>query len=433
MTSLTQLIRRLTTTQLSKRSQVALISPSNLTAIIFLFCLTFKSMMAQAFENEVYKIYLDADQTNNQKSGQSILLGIKAALHESNGLLGNYPVEVVVKDHKGNTRRSQYHLEQFISDERALAVFGGLHSPPLIQYRDFINDNKILTLVPWAAATPITRAKDDNNWIFRLSIDDSKAGKTIVKDLIENSNYRAPYLFLEDSGWGRANEITITRALFESNLKMSGQHYFHWGVSEIEAKAAIIKAIFKGADSVIFVGNAPEGIKFAKAMLSLPVKNHLSIRSHWGITGGNFTKILGLNAIKQLDLSFIQTSFSFFQSPLSDIAKQALRSASIVKKVNSISPADIEAPTGFIHAYDLTKLLISAAKQLKLSGNVQKDRRLIKNKLENLSSPVEGLIKTYITPFDRYQLDKKDAHEALGQNDFAMAHYDENGNIRINH
>ncbi len=42
-------------------------------------------MMAQAFENEVYKIYLDADQTNNQKSGQSILLGIKAALHESTG------------------------------------------------------------------------------------------------------------------------------------------------------------------------------------------------------------------------------------------------------------------------------------------------------------------------------------------------------------
>jgi len=378
-----------------------------------------------------YRLYLDADQTNSISSGQSIELGIRAAFSEVNWKLGNYKVELVLKDHHGSTPRSQYHLKQFLEDPLALAVFGGLHSPPLIASRNFINENNILTLVPWAAATPITRAKTNENWIYRLSLDDSKAGKVIVEDAVVKSGFTHPFLLLEDTGWGQANKKTMTQALESSGQKASGIHFFQWGIGQHEARAILEDAISKGADSFIMVANAPEGITFAKAMLSIEKDRQRPIRSHWGITGGTFFDSLGVKAVSQLDLRFIQTSFSFLNEPLSSTAKQALTSAAYVKGLNKIDPTDIKAPVGFIHAYDLTRLMIAATKEVELSGDAKKDADLIKAQLENLKSPVTGLIKIYHQPFESYHTKAFDAHEALGLTDFIMAKYDSAGNIKL--
>jgi len=250
-------------------------------------------------EAVTYRLYLDADQTNSISSGRSIELGIRAALNEVNWQLGGHHVELVIKDHHGNTPRSQYHLKQFLDDPNALALFGGLHSPPLIVSRDFINEQKILTLVPWAAATPITRSKTSENWIYRLSLDDSKAGKVIVEDAIVQSGFKHPFLLLEDTGWGKANEKTMTKALNALNQPAAGSHFFQWGLGQHEARAILEKAINLGADSFILVANAPEGVTFAKAMLSIEQERQRPIRSHWGITGGTFFDSLGAKAVTQ--------------------------------------------------------------------------------------------------------------------------------------
>jgi len=379
--------------------------------------------------NATYHIYLDADQTNSISSGRSIELGIRAALHEAGEKLGTFPVELIVKDHHGSTPRSQYHLKQFIQDERGLAVFGGLHSPPLISSRDYINEHGILTLVPWAAATPITRSKAEENWIFRLSLDDSKAGQVIIKEAIERSGLKQVALLLEDTGWGKANKKTMTQALKGYGLEALETHFFKWGLGEHEARSVLEGAINRGADGFILVANAPEGITFAKAMLALPKDKQRPVRSHWGITGGNFVDSLGTDALALLDLKFIQTSFSFLNAPLSPIAQQALSSAATVLNKAKLEPSDIVAPAGFIHAYDLTRLLIAAANQAPLTGEAKADRQLIKQHLEALKGSTEGLIKTYVQPFHRYNVQDKDAHEALSTEDFTMARYNASGHI----
>lgn len=385
---------------------------------------------AASHTNSVYKIYLDADQSNSSSSGQAIKLGIQTALSETGNRLGGKPVEVVIKDHHGSTPRSKYHLDQFLRDDAALVVFGGLHSPPLLASRDFINDNEILTLVPWAAATPITRPKTDNNWIFRLSLDDSKAGAVIINDAIKTSQLRKPYLLLEDTGWGKANEKTMTKALAANNLSPQGKYFFKWGIGSHEARSVLEKAINDGADSFVLVSNAPEGITFAKAMLSLEAHKQRPIRSHWGITGGIFASTLGADALSQLDLRFIQTRFSFLAEPLPQLAKDALKQASALKG-EIIAPEALKAPVGFIHAYDLTRVLIQAAQEVELTGNVKEDRRLIKGALEQLKAPVQGLIKSYQSPFSAYSSSQADAHEALDQQDFVMARFRKDGAIEL--
>ena len=62
-------------------------------------------------------------------------------------------------------------------------------------------------------------------------------------------------------------------------------------------------------------------------------------------------------------------------------------------------PADLKSAAGFIHAYDLTRLLIAAIEQAGLTGDMAVDRNAIRLALENLETPVQGLVKEYRRPF----------------------------------
>ena len=173
-----------------------------------------------------YRLYLNADQSNNAASGQAIELGIRTAFEQVGWKLGGYPVELIIKDHHGSSPRSRFHLEQFLTDPQALLVYGGLHSPPLINDRDFINKEEILTLVPWAAASPITRPSTTENWIYRLSLDDSKASKVIIDHAVKVTGCHTPVLLLEETSWGIANKKNMIRALEALNIKTLNTLFF---------------------------------------------------------------------------------------------------------------------------------------------------------------------------------------------------------------
>jgi len=375
-------------------------------------------------------IYLSADQTGARASGISIEQGIRVALDEVSNRLGGFNVSLKVLDHRGSTPRAKKHLSAYLRDPTALAVFSGLHSPPLLATREQINKKRILVLDPWAAAGPITRYPSKENWIFRLSIDDSKAGRVITHYALNRGGIKQPALLLEKTGWGKSNNRTMTKALKEEGVTPAAVRWFNWGIG-IESMRILIREMrMEGADGVFFVGNTPEGKVLAKAMASLPAGDRLPIYSHWGITGGDFPEVIDLEIRSKLSLSFIQTRFSFLQK-LSPFQQGVLESAyrhfpKAIKK-----PADIKAPTGFIHAYDLTRLLIAAVKTVVLTDDIEANRLAVRDALENINIPVQGLIKSYNRPFTVYSENRPDAHEALGLDDFTMAHYGEKNEIIV--
>ncbi|TWX67855.1 ABC transporter substrate-binding protein [Colwellia demingiae] len=376
---------------------------------------------SNVYAQQKYTIYLDADFSGATASSLAIQQGITTALAEVDNQIQGIEFGVILKDHRANSLRSRRNLEAFLADEQALMVFSGLHSPPLLANKSFINDNDILLLDPWAAAGPITRSGSDKNWIFRLSIDDSNAGLFISRKAIEQG-FSKPYLLLEDTGWGRSNEKTMTEALNESSIKPKGLSWFNWGVGMNHAKVLLRDIKASGADVIFFVGNSAEGVTFAKAMVDLPQSIRLPIRSHWGITGGDFTDNVPASQRENIDLQFIQTNFSFINDNLSALAKNVLALA--VKSNSNIKhPADIKAQTGFIHAYDLTKIVITAIKQVKLTGDRNQDKSLVHHALEHLVQPVPGLLKRYQRPFSPYNKKQLNAHEALTIEDYAMGKY----------
>jgi branched-chain amino acid transport system substrate-binding protein len=165
-------------------------------------------------------------------------------------------------------------------------------------------------------------------------------------------------------------------------------------------------------------------------MLALETELQLPIRSHWGITGGDFSTVIDNEARQKLNLQFIQTKFSFVTQPQSLLAQKVLSQA--ITMYSDINTAkDIKAPTGFVHGYDLTKLLITAIKQSDLTGDKHHDANAIKLALENLKNPVQGLIKQYQTPYSPYTVDNKNGHEALEEADYAMGYYQSDNSIAL--
>ncbi len=380
------------------------------------------------------KIYIDADFSLHKASSISIERGIQTALYEVGNELANRPVKIVRKDHRGSTPRSSRNLKQFLKDPEALLVFTGLHSPPLLANREFINTNKILTLDPWAAAGPITRFPSQDNWIFRLSIDDSKAGRAIVDHVVKVDGFKKPYLLLEDTGWGKSNEQTMLQAIKyyqKQGVNPGGVEWFNWNLGAAHAKQILMKISDSGADVILLVANVPDGAQFLNVLLELPKDNQLPIRSHWGISGGDLTKLIPYDKRKRLDLAFLQTSFSFVSQPDNTFGQEVFRRAQQLFPLDLKSPTDLEAPAGFIHAYDLTKILIQTVKEVGLGKDMVTNRLTIRKGLENLKQPVKGLIKTYRKPFGVFDAKTPDAHEALSLGDMAMGKFGKHGEIRL--
>lgn len=374
-------------------------------------------------------IYLDADLSHATTSSRSIEQGILTALGEIDHSLLGHSFKLIKLDHRGNSRRSLDNLNTFLKDPHAFAVFGGLHSPPLLANRKFINENGILHFIPWAAAAPITRFRDGENWIFRLSIDDSKAGEVLVKYAIQTRHLKHPALLLEETGWGKSNANTMNAALEKRGASHKGIYWFKWGTRENSARIIIRKIIQSGADSIILVANAPEGKIFAKAMSTFDREKRLPFFSHWGITGGDFSKVITAPIREKIELSFLQTRFSFLKQPVHQLGQQVLNQAGLLFGDEIRHPGDITAPAGFIHAYDLTKIMIAAIGQAGLTKNIKSDRQNVRKALENLETPVQGLIKSYIHPFSVFDSQHPDAHEALSIEDFTMGRYDKKDRI----
>lgn len=373
-------------------------------------------------------MYLDADMTGARASGVSIERGIRTALDEAGNQMAGRDVELVVLDHRGNTARSLSNLKAFLADPDALVLFTGMHSPPLLKNRDFINQNRILTLDPWAAAGPITRSAGPDNWIFRLSIDDTKAGEVITRRAIDQRGFSRPALLLENTGWGESNLKTMTDSLKKRGLTPVNVSRFDWGVTVAGAKIFLRNIYKAGADIIFLVANASEGKVFSRAMSQLEAENRLPIISHWGITGGDFPSAVPPGARERIALEFLQTSFSFMSMDGALLPTLVFQRAAVLfPEVKE--PSDITAPTGFIHAYDLTRILLAAVCQSGLTGDMTTDREMIRDALEQLEEPVQGLVKTYAPPFRPYSPDDPDAHEALGAENYTFGKYDDDDAI----
>ena len=382
--------------------------------------LIFLISVSYLVRSDELKIYVDADFSNYYESSRSIELGVLSAIKYHDAKLDGHTIKVERLDHHGNNRRSLRNLKTVLDHNDTLAVFCGMHSPPVLANRDFTNENKILLMDPWAAAAPITRPSSEANYIFRLSVDDKTAGSFLMKAAVEKYRVKRPYLLLENTGWGKNNLFTLSQAMQELNISSAGVGWFNWGLSDLVMKNLMNEINDVSADSIILVGNSNESARMLNAMALAGID--LPVISHWGLTGGDFYNKLS-QAARDIKLKFIQTSCALNDHMKEPMLKQAMRDYP-----NDFSGNYLKSPAGFIHAYDLTSILINATRPHFHRRGIGL-RQSVKNELENMPVKTVGLLKTYDKPFRKYTIADLFSHEALTVKDYCLAEFNASGQI----
>lgn len=351
-------------------------------------------------------IGLDISQSGqSQASGKSILAGVELAIHELNQkpFFRRHKLRAMALDNSGFPNRGLANLDSLMKNPRLIAVFAGMHSPVVLKQLPVINQAKIPFLIPWAAATNII-PKNEKHYAFRLSVRDEYAGEFLIKN-IPPKELSHLALVLENSPWGNSNLKSLTTALKSTRHKAKIVERFNWGSDTFDGLINQLES--NNIQSLIFVGNAPEGEKLIKSIAKLQSK--IKVYSHWGITGGDFYQSIR-EVLPEIDLKFLQTFTTQEQT-------QNKINQNLFSKITQGKEGRIVAPVGFIHAYDLTHILGQV-----IQNKQSLDRDDIYHGLKSLSKH-QGIFKTYIDPF-------KGLQEALDINDFQLCHYDSQGNIR---
>jgi len=357
---------------------------------------------------------LDADMTSGSAiSGEAIRRGIVLAMQEINdqgGVLGR-PLELVIRDHRGNPARGVDNIEEFAKMDRLAAVVGGIHTPVALQELESIHKHKIVYLGPWAAGTPIVANNYSPNFVYRVSVRDEYAGGFLVRQALQKGHQEIG-LLLEQTGWGRSNEKAIKDALATHNMKPAGVEWFHWGIKNLDEH--VDRLVDAGADTIILVCNPLEGVVAVKSMAKRSPSQRLTIISHWGISAGDFFRQAAAELAK-VDVVFLQT-YSFLKPTQPERASQFV--AQYCQRFDDCSGAkEIFAPVGTAHAYELVHLFRQAIEK---AGTT--DRIAIRDAMEQIDKH-EGLIRNYAPPFT------VNRHDALSADDFCLARYADDGAI----
>src|SRR5215831_17005013 len=333
-------------------------------------------------------------------SGEAIKRGLTVAINEINargGLLGGRKIELVVRDEEGNPSKGVTAARDVIEREKAIAVFGGLHSPVGLAMLPVFHELKVPYVGTWAAATAITRNGKSPNFMFRVSANDDIVDHFLAKHVVEKLKKGKPGVILENTPWGASNQEGLAKWIAKLGAQPVGFEKFNWGDPDMSPQLLRLKN--GGADAIVMVANAPEGAQVVKSRAKIGWD--VPTISHWGISGGRFADLTG-----ELSESvvFVQT-YSFFgkQSEVGDRVISALKAKYGVK-----GPEDILAPVGTANAYDAMHLVAMAIEKAEAADGAK-----IRDALENLGE-YRGLIKTYKRPFTT------DEHDALNENDYIL-------------
>lgn len=348
----------------------------------------------------------------HSRTAQAIEKGILLAIDEINaagGVLDGRPLKLVSRDDRGLPTRGKDILTEFADDENVLAVFNGRFSPVAIALAPIANARQILFLSPWSAADSITQHAYPN-YVFRVSLTDSWAMQVIL-DSAHQRSYKKIALFIPNTAWGRSCEQALRT--YQKRERQFPYLTIKYNLGETDFRRKIKLTQDFGADAIVLVANESEAAPVVQQLAELPIENRLPVIAHWGVLGGDFSKLAG-EALHAVDFTLIST-FSFERNHRQKTQKVIAG----VQRLFKQDAREMLAQPGFAHAYDLTHMLALAIEQARTTK-----RDKVRAALERLEI-YHGLVRSYQQPFNKLD------HEGLDKQQVFLGRYDSFGKLQV--
>ena len=373
-------------------------------------------------------IYIDADYTHLPAPAEAIETGLRTAFAET---WAEDLVTILPRDHRANARRSFDNIRDAVTDQTAIAVVGGMHSPPYLIHGAEINAAGMPLLLPWSAGGPITRLADgDNNWIFRLSVDDTKAGGFLLEQA-QAAGCAKIGLIVLDNPWGNGNATRIRDVMTAQGLAAPRVVGLPLEIGVETATAAANEMASFGADCVILVSEVKTSAHVMTAFTKLDTPPR--IFSHWGILGRPVNDFISPAVRDSVSLSILGTCGLTRAQEHEEVHAAALRHARQLRG-DTFTPEALVAVHGFYHGHDLGLLIVAALDKARHSAGWDKGaasrRAAFRQALYALDDEIEGLLKNYQSPFRPNTAEDRDGHEALSGEDLCLTAFNDDGYLR---
>ncbi|MFG6489708.1 ABC transporter substrate-binding protein [Roseateles sp. BYS78W] len=346
---------------------------------------------------EPIKIGVSGPFTGGSSSmGVSMRDGVRLATDEINkagGVLGRQ-LQLVERDDEAKNERGVQIAQELISKEKVAATVGYINTGVALASQRFYQDAKIPVMNNVATGSAITLQFKDRpeNYIFRNAAHDSIQAPMIVEEAVTKRGFKKVAILADSTNYGQ-----LGRADLEAALKLKGitpVAVEKFNIKDVDMTAQLLKAKEAGAEAVLTYGIGPELAQIANGMTKLGWK--VPMIGSWTLSMANYIDNAGPGG------EGARMPQTFIQEPTTP-----KRQSFIINYLKTFNPKNsrIESPVSAAQGYDSIYLLAAAIKQ---AGST--DGPKIKAALEDLKTPVEGVVTTYSKPFS------KTDHEAITAN-----------------
>ena len=346
---------------------------------------------------EPIKIGVDGPLTGGSSSmGVSMRDGVKLAVAEINakgGLLGR-PLQLVERDDEAKNERGVQVSQELINKEKVVATLGYANTGVALASQRFYQEAKIPVINNVATGSIVTKQFTDqpDNYVFRNAAHDSIQAPMIVDEAVTRRGFRKPAILADSTNYGQLGREDLEKALASKGVKPVTEEKFNIG--DVDMTAQLLKAKEAGADVVLTYGIGPELAQIANGMTKLGWK--VPIVGSWTLSMANYIDNAGPGG------EGARMPQTFIQEPTTP-----KRQSFIISYLKTFAPKNnrMDSPVSAAQGYDSVYLLAAAIKQAGAT-----DGPKIKEALENLKTPVDGVVTTYNKPFS------KGDHEAITAN-----------------
>jgi branched-chain amino acid transport system substrate-binding protein len=335
----------------------------------------------------------DLSASPSAQSGLAAVLGMEAAMADINaagGVLGKKLV-LVTRDDASAPPKSIQNMSDLIDNEKVVAVFGPTNSGNAMAWKHIPNQKKIPVIGNVGSGTDITKPMSPgaDNYMFRVSMVDREQVAALMAYVKKNPTSKVIGLMAETTGYGQGGLKDMEEIAALQGIKPAAIEKFGVGDTDMTSQLSKMKAA--GVDTVVVWA---QGTPIAQLVRSMEKINYFpTTLTSWAADNITFYDAAGKTlAEKPIFMRTVSETRTPVQQKLFD------RVGSKLKAPSSFSFA--------LHGYDSVMIYAAAVKQANTT-----DGAAVRQALEDLKTPVQGVLKTYNKPFS------KTNHDALTAKD----------------
>jgi branched-chain amino acid transport system substrate-binding protein len=304
------------------------------------------------------------------KYGVPIRNGFALAAEEINaagGVNGN-AIRLVVEDEQGKKEEAITVFKKFVFQDKVLAIFGPTLSNSAFAADPVANAAKTVVFGTSNTAEGITAI---GPYVFRNSVAEADILPRVVKTAKKKLNIRkVAILYGNDDAFTKSGYDAFSKAVSAENIEVVATETFAKGDIDFSAQLTKIKAL--NPDAVICSALVEEA---ANIVLQARV---LGIPDKVRFIGGN-----GFNSQKLAEIAGKAADGVITGSPwfLDDPNPKNKKFVAAFRKKYNADPDQFAA-----QAYDALSIMAAALKNVKLTGDVEKDRAALRDELAKVKN-----------------------------------------------